>query len=295
MNANGRMLRSQVGGEGVRLAVRQWGEASSVPVLLLHGYPDTSAVWTPVAERLNRFNVIAYDVRGAGESEAPKRTADYRLEHLMGDLEAVIDATSPHRAVHLVGHDWGSIQGWEAVTSGRFAGRVASYTSISGPPLDHVGRWMRHARPSSAARQGLRSWYVYFFHLPWLPVLVWRAVGARPEVLARLEGVARGEGWPAPTLAADGAHGVRLYRANIGRRLARPRHQHTDVPVQLIVPTADRYVTPALLDGLEQVAPSMCRREVVAGHWVVRTHAAAVAGWISEHVDSVEGGASPTT
>ncbi|RAE79218.1 short chain dehydrogenase, partial [Burkholderia multivorans] len=108
------------------LAVRTWGDPARSPVVLVHGYPDDSSVWQQVAPLLARKHyVIAYDVRGAGLSSAPKRTADYRLAKLTDDFVAVIDALCCGRAVHLVAHDWGSIQGWEFVTEPRLAGRIA--------------------------------------------------------------------------------------------------------------------------------------------------------------------------
>lgn len=131
------------------LAVREWGDGDThrPTVVLVHGYPDTSAVWLAVAERLAaRYHVVAYDVRGAGASAAPSGTEAYRLERLVEDLAAVIDATTaaaPDRPVHLVGHDWGSIQGWEAVTTEPLAGRIASFTSISGPWLANVSYGLR--------------------------------------------------------------------------------------------------------------------------------------------------------
>lgn len=118
----------------VQLAVREEGAPENPTVVLLHGYPDTGAVWDEVTERLrHRFHVVTYDVRGAGDSTVPGDEAAYALPELVGDLHAVIDAVSPARPVHLVGHDWGSIQGWDAVTSSALDGRIASFTSISGP------------------------------------------------------------------------------------------------------------------------------------------------------------------
>ena len=74
---------------------------------------------------------------------------------------AVVDAVSPERPVHLVGHDWGSIQAWAAVTDPSLGDRFASFTSMSGPSLDHVGRVGPSAprpRPSAAGpRLGARA------------------------------------------------------------------------------------------------------------------------------------------
>jgi NAD(P)-dependent dehydrogenase (short-subunit alcohol dehydrogenase family) len=95
---------------------------------------------------------------------------------------------------------------------------------------------------------------------------------------------------PAPTLALDGARGVNLYRANVRARTRRPAERTTDVPVQLVVPSGDRYVTPALLDDTARWAPRLWRRDVPGRHWLPRTHPDRVARWVTELVDHVEGG-----
>jgi pimeloyl-ACP methyl ester carboxylesterase len=93
--------------------------------------------------------------------------------------------------------------------------------------------------------------------------------------------------WPAPTFSADFAHGVELYRANVRGRMQHPEARHTDVPVQLVVPLRDRYVTPALLDGLEAWASDMRRRPVDAGHWVIRTDPDVIATAVRELVNEL--------
>src|SRR3954469_16013204 len=155
---------SVVRGADVDLAVFERGDSGDPTVVLMHGYPDTHAVWDEVAELLaDRFHVVTYDVRGAGASDHPKGSGNYTFELLMADLRAVLDAVSPGEPVHLVGHDWGSIQSWEAVCT--MPRRFASFTSMSGPCLDHVAYWMRRNVRSLSPRryldslgQLLRSW-----------------------------------------------------------------------------------------------------------------------------------------
>ena len=288
----------RVRGAGLSLAVTEQGAGPTV--VLVHGFPDTSAVWGPVADRLaSDHHVVSYDVRGAGDSEGPGSRAGYGLPLLVDDLMAVIEHTSPDSPVHLVAHDWGSIQGWEAVTTKGVAHRFASYTSMSGPPLDHAGLWARRHRSlrpallGPALRQALHSWYIAFFHVPLLPQLMMRPRRANEvwaAALHRAEGAPTDDRWPAPTFGSDFAHGVNLYRANVSDRMRHPRAGHTDVPVQLIVPLRDRYVSPGLLDGLENWASVMWRRPVDAGHWVIRTNPDDVAGWVREVVGAVESG-----
>jgi pimeloyl-ACP methyl ester carboxylesterase len=291
----------RVTGDGLELAVREWGDPSRATVLLVHGFPDTSAVWIPVAEALvdHGFHVAAYDVRGAGESDAPTSLLGYRLDRLVEDLRAVADAVSPEQPVHLVGHDWGSIQSWEAVTSDRLAGRLASFTSISGPPLDHAALWLRERlrRRSlvTLARQAVRSSYIAVFHLPGLARLAAarpRAVGRMRRMwsrtLARVDGARVDDAWPAATFGNDVANGMGLYRANFRSRMLHPAPRRAHVPVQLIVLTRDRFVPGWLLEGLDAVAPDLHRREVNARHWVVRSQPVDVASWIAEHAVAVD-------
>jgi pimeloyl-ACP methyl ester carboxylesterase len=266
---------------------------------LVHGFPDTSAAWSLVARALApEFHVVSYDVRGAGGSDVPLREEDYRLSALIADMAAVIDIVSPNLPVHLVAHDWGSIQGWEAVTNDLLAGRIGSFTSISGPPLDHVALWVRRHRRGPTAdrrlgrRQALHSWYIVVFHLPGLPQLVSGAMNVR----ARLSGIGAettSESGPPSTRGADFVNGLYLYRANVRQRMRRPVKGHTETPVQIIVPLRDRYVTPALIDGLETWSPQVWRREVDAGHWVIRTHPDEVAAWVRQLIAFVEHGSEP--
>ncbi|MDH1263490.1 alpha/beta fold hydrolase [Pseudomonas sp. GD03944] len=293
MNA---MQRVRIQGDGVELAAYCWGNAEGPPLLLVHGYPDNHAVWLPLIRELaDHYRIIAYDVRGFGTSARPHTRRDYHLAKLANDLEAVINATSPDQPVHLVAHDWGSIQAWEAVTEPRIQPLLASYTSISGPCLDHVGHWMRERlrqkRPGALLEltgQLLSSWYIAFFHLPWLPELTWR-LGldkAWPRLLHRLEGIRHAA--PNPSQRADGMHGVQLYRANFIRSLLRPRLRHTQVPVQLVVPTRDRFVRPQLFDQLERWAPDLRRRETKAGHWQLLAEPGQLAEWLRAFIAKVD-------
>lgn len=75
------------------LNVRIWGKENlhTPTLVMVHGFPDNSLIWQRIAERLAPlFRVIAYDVRGAGDSSIPKATQDYKIKYLVEDLAAVI-------------------------------------------------------------------------------------------------------------------------------------------------------------------------------------------------------------
>ncbi|MFD7616635.1 SDR family oxidoreductase [Streptomyces sp. NPDC059802] len=284
---------------GIELCVAELGEEGRPTVVLVHGYPDSKEVWTDVARRLaEQWHVVLYDVRGHGRSTAPKPLrGGFTLEKLTDDFLAVADAVSPDRPVHLVGHDWGSVQAWEFVTVKRTEGRIASFTSMSGPSLDHFGHWIkqRMARPTprrvgQLLGQGAKSWYVYMLHTPVLPELAWRGpLGKQwPRILQRLEKVPAGD-YPTASLPGDAAHGAWLYRDNVRARLSRPRTDaYAHVPVQLITPTGDIFLSEKLYDQLELWAPQLVRRSLDGKHWVPRTRPDQLAAWTSEFVAANE-------
>ncbi|SEK85961.1 alpha/beta fold hydrolase [Streptacidiphilus jiangxiensis] len=294
--------------DGVELAVVEAGDPLRPTLWFLHGYPDCRDVWAPVMDRLrDRYHVVAYDVRGTGRSTAPP-SADgrdgYTLERLEEDFLTVLDALAPYGPVHLVGHDWGSVQGWEFATSPRLQGGLASFTSISGPCLDHVALWARtrlRRRTSADLRalldQAVRSWYITAFRLPRLPEALWRgplAHGGWAALWRALERT-RVPGHPAPTLARDAVAGLWLYRANTRRRAREPRPDRVArVPVQLVVPERDPFLGPRLYDDLDRWTPVLRRRTVDAGHWLPLTRPALVADLIAEFVDAVRVGSIPS-
>jgi pimeloyl-ACP methyl ester carboxylesterase len=267
--------RLDVSSSGLRLAAWRSGEVGD-PVVLVHGYPDTHTVWDLVVDRLaGRFRCLTYDVRGAGASDAPEGRSGYRLSGLVSDLVAVLDATFPAEPVHLVGHDWGSIQAWDAVvrerSDPRLEGRIASYTTISGPCLQHADAFVRSARRGSwsqrrrVMRQLRHSWYVYAFGVPVVPELVLRRYAG-----ALMRRADPGRRSFADTLPSDAVNGLGLYRANIlsASGAPVPGGPRTSLPVQLVVPLRDAFITQAFVANVPRFAPDLTRVEIDAGHWV---------------------------
>lgn len=280
------------------LAVREYDVPKDRPgaphVVLVHGYPDNQRMWEPVAERLRGagMHVITYDVRGAGASDVPADVSGYRTDRLVDDLVAVVEATVPEGdKVHLVGHDWGSVQLWEAVLSAsddpRLRGRIASFVSASGPSLDHMAYLARHTRGRRLRmlQQAGSSWYVYFFQLPFVPELLWRTAH-RPiaALAARAEPGLEHSQW-GPELARDAANGVNLYRANLSR-MRRPRARHTTVPVLVVAPRRDPYLRSVTVEDLDHLCSDYSVVRPDTGHWLPRSHPDLMADLVREHVEA---------
>jgi pimeloyl-ACP methyl ester carboxylesterase len=290
--------RTVTASDGVALAVREHGDPAGPTVVLVHGYPDTQELWAGVVALLqDDHHVVTYDVRGAGESTAPRGLGGYALTRLSDDLLAVIEATVPaDRAVHLVGHDWGAIQSWESAARPVVAGRLASFTAVAGPSLDLSAQDLQGGGVGDGLRQLVKSWYIVAFHVPFAAPALWRAwIGGHwPRVFARTEGQRPPAGHPAPTITADGVRGIGLYRRNMLDRLLRPRYDRVDVPlVQVGITLRDRFIAPSTYDGLPGRMPELWIRRADATHWIPVLHPDVVAGWVRDATAAVEDGGAP--
>ncbi|HEY2501717.1 MAG TPA: alpha/beta fold hydrolase [Mycobacterium sp.] len=286
--------------DGVTLAVHAYSEIDKgrPTILAIHGYPDNHRVWDGVAEKLaDRYNVVTYDVRGAGESSTPADRSGYRLTQLAADVGAVIDSLGVDD-VHLLGHDWGSIQGWAAVTDESVMGKIASYTSISGPHLNYAGRFLRSPRTLRAladvVRQFLASGYIWFFLCPGVPEMAIRS-RATLKVFEAVERIGRSSA-RSPRRAAslrsidDYINGLNLYRANMPGPILAPPAQlpKTAVPVQVLVARKDYFVTPALQRFTGSIPDGGRVVPIEGGHWVVASHPNVIAGLTSEWVNLID-------
>lgn len=286
------MVRRIVARDGTSLAVGEAGDAAAPTVVCVHGYPDNRSVWDGVAAVLaDRYHVVTYDVRGAGESDKPRANSAYHLDRLAEDLATVADAVRADRPVHLLAHDWGSIQAWHAITDPELRGRFRSYTSISGPCLDHAGRWIRsRLRPSPRALRELlvqlaHSTYIGFFQLPLLPELAWRT-GVLRRILRGLD-----PSVPEPVLS-DAIRGLALYRENMIPRRTRSLPRSTDIPVQVLAPRDDPFVGTSVQTDIGRWVADLRVHRIPAGHWLPRSHPGIVAGHTSDLIEHVENGQS---
>jgi pimeloyl-ACP methyl ester carboxylesterase len=289
--------------DGVSLAVHAYTEMDPgrPTILAIHGYPDNHHVWDGVADELTgRYdvNVAAYDVRGAGESSKPPRRSGYRLPQLVSDIAAVIDSLGVGQ-VHLVAHDWGSIQAWAAVTDDSVMGRVASFTSISGPHLKYAGKFLRSPRTPrgifDVLKQALASTYIWFFLCPVVPELaIWSratvTVFGAVELIGRPRGGGRRRAATTRSIR-DYLNGLSLYRANMPAPFLAPGKQlpQTTVPVQVLVARKDYFVSPPLQRFTGSIPPHGRVIPIEGGHWVVaadpQTIAALTAEWVNENID----------
>ena len=148
--------------DGLVFHVRDVGPGDGPPVVLLHGFPQDSRCWDAVSPLLHArgYRTLAPDQRGYSPGARPRPLHAYRLSELTQDVVELIKAAGLG-PVHLVGHDWGAAVSWEVAA--KRPDLLRSLTALSVP---HPAAFAQAMLSSS---QGLKSWYMLFFQLPWLP------------------------------------------------------------------------------------------------------------------------------
>lgn len=229
-------------------------------VLLVHGFPDCHEVWRKQIPALVAagYRVIAPDLRGCGDSDAPVDRKAYSIDHLVGDLVRLLDTLGIDK-VRLVAHDWGAVIAWHFCI--RNPHRVDRYAALS------VGHPAVYAR--SGIEQKLKGWYVLFLQVPWLSEWLLRIGGwwffrrivgfddEAPLWISRLSRRGR--------LTAA----VNYYRANLSMLLARDQPR-VRVPVMGIWSSGDRFLAESQMQDSRSLVDAPWRYERVDGanHWL---------------------------
>jgi|TARA_R100001244_G_scaffold44182_11_gene40007 pimeloyl-ACP methyl ester carboxylesterase len=150
IEANGQTFEVAQAGDGEKLA------------LCLHGFPELHYSWRhqiPVLVEMG-YKVWAPNLRGYGGSSKPDGVDSYRLNTLVQDVAALIDASGAEE-VTLIAHDWGAIIAWHfAILKIRPLTRLVI---MNVPHPKCAQRELKHWY------QLKKSWYIFFFQLPWLP------------------------------------------------------------------------------------------------------------------------------
>src|SRR5262245_3500721 len=138
------------------------GPEDGEPVLLLHGFPQTSLSWSSLIAALARagYRACAFDQRGYSPRARPAEVEAYRSSELLADVLGVADALGFDR-FHLVGHDWGGAVAWHV--AGRHPDRLRTLAVVSTP---HPEALRRAYRGELGGDQAERSGYIAFFREP---------------------------------------------------------------------------------------------------------------------------------
>jgi len=117
---------------GIRMAYYEAGPRTGIPVILCHGFPETAFSWRHQLKALSDAGrwVIAPDQRGYGLTPGPAEVEGYDIDHLTGDMAALLDHLGTEKAI-FVGHDWGGVIVWQMAL--RRPERVAGVVGVNTP------------------------------------------------------------------------------------------------------------------------------------------------------------------
>lgn len=167
----------RVAANGLEFEVDQCGDGERL-ALCLHGFPEHSFSWRHQLPLLAEqgYRAWAPNLRGYGNSSRPPRLADYAIEQLLEDVAALIDAGraavgNAQAPVLLLAHDWGAVIAWY------FAMR--RLRDLDGLVIMNVPHPAAAARAMRRPAQLRRSWYIFFFQIPWLPERLFALRGAQ--------------------------------------------------------------------------------------------------------------------
>lgn len=261
---------------GVRLQVARAGERGRPLVILLHGFPDLWQGWHFQMSCLEAagFRVVAPNQRGYGQSDKPRSIAAYDIDLLANDVLAIADSEdSPTFSV--VGHDWGGIVAWWVAA--RYPARVSRLVTLNAP---HPGVFKHYVLRSPS--QMLRSWYVAFFQLPWLPEVALSAGGyellfqcvkrtSLPGIFDQTDRQYLVDGWSSSKYALTSM--LNYYRA-IARRSAKSLQRRVCVPTRILFGKLDPTEEPGLArESLLQCDNGQLIWLERARHWIQREEA----------------------
>jgi pimeloyl-ACP methyl ester carboxylesterase len=144
------------------------GPAKGKPLVFLHGFPESWFAWRLQIDHFvsSGYRVIIPDQRGYNLSDKPPGIASYSIDLLARDIVGILDAVADSKAF-LVGHDWGAAVTW--YLAARYSEKVSRAAMLSVP---HPRIFIKNLIINPA--QLLRSWYIMFFQLPWLPESILR-------------------------------------------------------------------------------------------------------------------------
>lgn len=262
VRANGLEFHVAASGAGDRLA------------LLLHGFPECWFSWRHQLPALVRLGHLAWapDLRGYGESERPQGVKAYAIEELIADVAGLIEAAGSTSVV-LIGHDWGAMIAWFlAMRRPELLDRLVILN------VPHPACFQREIR---RPRQLLRSWYVFFFQLPWLPEWFLGADRCR-RIAATIAGMAVDrDRFPAEVLDVYRKNACRpgaltaminYYRAALPGVLKRQRGSEypiIEIPTLMIWGTEDRALGIETTRGTDRYVRDLTLRYLPGvSHWV---------------------------
>jgi pimeloyl-ACP methyl ester carboxylesterase len=252
-------------------------------IILLHGFPEFWYGWrgqiAPLASA--GLRVAVPDQRGYNQSGKPQDWRSYTVPHLVDDVLGIADRLGREHFM-LAGHDWGGIVAWACAMGHQ--DRVRRLAILNAP---HPSVFWKYARTHPA--QILRSWYIFFMQLPWLPEFLFEAGNframtdaltktSRPGTFSEQDFRAYREAWRQPGAPTGMINWYRALRASTAAG-----NPVIEIPVRILWGVLDR----ALSADFAELSLRYCKKGELtvfpdATHWLQHEEQAEVSHALAE-------------
>ena len=248
-------------------------------IILLHGFPETSRMWSDLIELLveNDYRVIAPDQRGYSVGSRPLKVDEYKIDKLSQDIIDIADAFAVDK-FHLVGHDWGSAVGW--YLSSVEGERLLSWSALSVPHMDAFIYAMENDEI-----QKKKSTYISYFRKRFLPEFYFRIFNYK-----NLKSI-----WTHSSSEEIDSYinlfsqkdalktALHWYRANFSGNAK--KIGSINVPTLMISGTNDMAVGQVAVDETENyIKAPYTLKKIDAGHWLIQESFDEVSSYILDHI-----------
>ncbi len=288
---------AMVNANGLTFEVDQCGDGNKF-ALLLHGFPESKFSWRHQLPLLASLGYTAWapNMRGYGKTSRPQGIPAYHIDNLVADAAALIDAAGAKETL-LIAHDWGAIVAWQlAIRKTRPLSRLIIMN------VPHPACMTRELR---TWRQLRKSWYVFFFQLPWLPERVLTTKSAEAVHRAFYDMAVDKSRFPVAvtdefrrTSLEPGAMTamINYYRAALraGEAVMNPQPGTVDTPTLMIWGEEDVALDKATTIGTDEYVKNLTLRYLPGvSHWVQQEAPekvnAMIAAWLKDEPVPIEG------
>jgi epoxide hydrolase 4 len=238
-------------------------------IVLLHGFPEFWYSWRHQIPFLaeHGYTVVAPDLRGYNDTDKPR--TGYNVSTLLRDIVGLIKGLGQEKAI-IIGHDWGGVLAWSFAL--RYPQMTERLVVLNAP---HPQAFMRELRTLQQLR---KSWYMFFFQIPWLPEFLLGRQHAALIGTMLYESAVQKSAFPPEALARyrdamsrPGAlrASINYYRALFRSRSSIPATTTISAPTLLIWGDQDIALGIALTRRLEEWVPDLRVTHLPdSGHWV---------------------------